>query len=493
MMSRVSRSVGVATAFVYALASVATIGATILAIQNVALGLGGVIGMAVAILVLRKPWLTLPLTVIAAFAIMPNGMPRTLGVGGFNAFFWEIFLAAALVFVLLARPARRSSDFSGLVLFSVGAIWLITGLAMGNAVSPAINDARGLMTGAMAVVVAGRIIGFPEFQKTVTVFKWVLWYSAAAVLAGQLGIFDIQGTSEDAGLTLGSGTRAESGAERFITSATHAGLVVICVCLALTITRRRRIGAALPFLLPAVVIVFVSFSRNSLLAIGIAIIYAILTDLRFRTMLRGPVIVGAGVACAGAVYALASLSGQSGPLGFLSTQIDAYVSRVFVGLDPSVIAVDSSAQYRANESVMLQDAWSQSFIWGNGMGHAFRPSSGVEGSFTAGAGMYYGHNFYLWLGVKAGLVGLAILIFLFARPLLRRLTDAPDAVAGASAALAALLGISFVAPMLLSSISAGCLLVGAMLGVACSWGRVVESRVRRDARRVSRRKLAPVV
>ncbi|WP_165314440.1 O-antigen ligase family protein [Agromyces protaetiae] len=388
-----------------------------------------------------------------------------------SGYLYEITLLLALVFVLARRPPRRSTDVAGSIVLGLTTVFLVFGVATGNPTNPAINDARGLIIVGIATIVSGRVFGYPEAMKTVRVLKWSLWFSATMVVLGQFGV-ELHGASEDAGLSFaGAGERALSGAERFLTSATHASLATVCISLALVITHRARLRTVAPWLIPGLIVVFFSFSRNSILAVGVAVIYAIVASRLFRSAMTALVALVFGGVAAGVMYGFAIASSSEGPLGWLAVQINAYVARVVDGISPAVISVDTSAQYRNRESELLLSSWMQSPIQGHGMGEAYRVPVGSPDSFTATSGIYYGHNFYLWLGVKAGIVGLAVILLVFLVPLMRRMTDAPTPVVGASAALAGLLVASYVAPFPLGVESGASMLIGILLGTVTRWPR----------------------
>lgn len=444
---------------------------TIVTVAQPALGIGVVIAVIAIVIFIRAPWVFVPVTVLLAYTAFPAAIPRSVGVGGLSAYLYEITLVASLVFALARRPPRRRTDALGAIVLLVTAISALLGYVAGNPLNPAMNDARGLVIVGLSIIIAGRVFGHPEAAKTVRVFKWVLWFSAAMVTAGQFGL-PLHGASEDAGLSFaGGGDRALSGAERFLTSATHASLATVCIAIALIITNRARLRTVAPWLVPALVVVFFSFSRNSILAIAVAVVFALVSSQQFRSFVTaGATFVGGGLII-WAVYALATASSADGPLGWLAVQINAYANRVVEGIDPSVISVDTSAQYRNKESELLVASWQQAPIFGHGMGYAYRIPVGAPDSFTATSGIYYAHNFYLWLAVKAGLIGVAIIVTVFVIPLLRRMGEAPSAVAGSAAALAGLLVGSWVAPFPLGFESASSMLMGALLGVTAAWRR----------------------
>lgn len=444
---------------------------TIVTVAHPALGIGLVVLVVALVVFGRAPWVFVPATVVLAYTAVPLVIPRSVGVGGLSAYLYEISLLAALAFALTKRPPRRRTDALGVIVLSVTAVSAIFGYVAGNPLNPAMNDARGLVIVGFSVIIAGRVFGHPEVMKTVRVFKWVLWFSAAMVTAGQFGL-PLHGASEDAGLSFaGGGDRALSGAERFLTSATHASLATVCIAVALIITNRARLRTVAPWLVPALIVVFFSFSRNSILAIAVAVVFALVSSQQFRSFVTaGATFVGGGLVV-WAVYALATASSADGPLGWLAVQINAYANRVVEGIDPSVISVDTSAQYRNKESELLIASWQQAPVFGHGMGHAYRIPVGAPDSFTATSGIYYAHNFYLWLAVKAGFVGVALIVAVFVIPLLRRMGDAPSSVVGSSAALAGLLVGSWVAPFPLGFESASSMLIGALLGVSAAWQR----------------------
>ncbi len=448
------------------------IAATAATLINPPLAAGVAVGVLALLVALRFPWVTVPATVILAFTALPEAVPRAISVGGLNAFLYEVALVAALAYVLVKREARHATDWVGVTVLAIAAGWALAGIANGFALSPVINDARGLVIVGIAVIVAGRVFGTRDAEVSVRVFKWVLWASLATIALGQIGL-PIHGRSEDAGLYMvGATTYTGSGALRFITSATHASLATLCICVVLIIAARASFRTVLPWMLPATVIVFVSFSRNSLLALAVAILYVMVFHGRVRTVVRAAGTLVVGAVLVGVVYGVAQITG---PGNFLAVQVEGYATRVVEGLSPDVLSTDTSALWRARENALMLDAIDQSPLFGHGMGYAYRPPTGVAGSFEATTAQFYAHNYYYWLPMKVGLIAAVTLGLIVLRVLCRRMTNAPGTVIAAASGLAGLLAVSAFAPLPNSPESGASLLIGALIGTAAAWSKTARA------------------
>lgn len=406
----------------------------------------------------RGRWL-LYLTVAAAFVPLPGGLPRSLPLAGHGVQYYELLLAAAAGY--MAATARTSS--LGRALTWIGGLFLaaeiVSGLAHHVARDALIADSRSMVSLWLAFVVASRL-PFSELGPLVLrAFKVALWAGAALNVLAVVGVLRVTGRDEAAGLFIDGSAGATNGATRLINNATHISLAVVCACVALLISGRVGIRTVWPYLLPALAPVFVSYSRNSVLAVGVVVLFVLLVEHDLAVIGRFGRLVAVAAAAVGVVLLV---SGSSG----LGDALHSYADRVIAGLSSSTMNADASSQYRVLENTYLLQTWHQAPLFGHGFGAVYRPASGSTGSFAATYATFYAHNFYYWLLVKAGVVGAAAWCLFAFGPVLTRISRPATLRMAAAGAGVGLLAASVVAPMPLGTDSASCVALGAALGLA---------------------------
>lgn len=423
------------------------------------LALVAVLAAMVVLLLLLRPTWSIYLALILSSIALPAFLPTTFEVAGLTLHAHEPFLLVGLVYSVAKFPASRRANLILLAFAGSIAVALLVGLAHENPVSKILYDVRPLLETAAAVVIASRVYGTPIAERCFKVLGWVLWISALVTLAGATTGLTVGGRTEDASLTSVTGDSAA--ATRLLTEATFPALAVLCGVLALGITSRIRLRDSWLLSTPALLIVVLSFSRNSILAVAVAILFAVIADRRTGTFVRGSMIVVSALAVFGLLVVLGPILAQLPGGAFINTQVQSYSDRVVGGLSSTVQATDPSVQFRARENSFLLRGFLSSPVFGHGFGFAYKPSAGAA-SFLLDYAPYFAHNFYGWLAVKGGALGLLLFAASVASPLLRSLRNASRATFGLAAAFAAMLAVSVVAPVALSTNSA--LLFGGLLG-----------------------------
>lgn len=417
--------------------------------------------VAVLVLVLRPAW-SIYLTLIFAFAALPTAIPTEFEVGGSSIRVHEPFLVLAFVYSLVRFQASRRANLLAMAFAAFVAVGLLIAFASQNPVSKIIFDARPVAECAAVIFIAVRLYGTEIARRCVVVFTWILWFSALIVFAGATLGVSVGGRTEEADL---ANPDAVSGAAtRLLTSATFPALAVLCAITALVVAGKLRLRSSWVLGAPALVIVVLSFSRNSILALGVAVLFAALMS---RTVSATTRAVGIGLTTV-AVFGLLVvmnpiLAGLPGG-AFINTQVASYASRVIDGLNSNVQASDISVQFRVSEDGWLLHGLSTSPVFGHGFGFAYKPSAG-RSSFTLDYAPYYAHNFYLWAAVKSGLLGGLLMLSSIVDPLWRALRRPSFSTIAIASALTGMLGSSFVAPVALSATSSVLfgLLVGALI------------------------------
>ncbi|MDF0530657.1 O-antigen ligase family protein [Tsukamurella sp. 8F] len=415
---------------------------------------------------MKRAFLVLPVAIFVAFAALPAAIPQQFEVGGFSVKLIEPCLAAAAVWAVCqprrARVARYAVPFAavvaGLTLWSLQA-----GLDLNKAGS----DARLPFYGAVATLVAGSVTTRSQQRACLAGALCTLWFSAAMVLVSLATGMELGGRSEAASLDL-----ADTGAAtRFLTPTDFLAVATIAICLVLVISGARRDYRLWYWVLPAGCLMVLSFSRNHLIGLAVAVAFA-LVCLRSSASLFGL----AKVACCAVAIVLAfglGLGTLLDPIpgaGFVAQQANSYGGRVLDGLGSQARSTDGSTQWRDQENARMLYEIPDAIWIGHGFGYAYKSPEGAPGTFQNDSAPYYAHNFYLWLVLKAGLLGLVAFAWFALGPLVTvvRRPRSPVQVA-LGAAAAGLLAISVVAPV--PNGAPETTLLGGLLGIVVVLGQ----------------------
>jgi hypothetical protein len=432
-------------------------------------------------------WLV-AVTIFVTFAAFPAWVPQEVRVGGISFQYYELLLLAAAV-VALAQPAAVSvvkyvAPFIVLCLVTAGWSLLVAGADFGKMGS----DVRWPFYTAVAMYVASKVVGSPNQTRCLQAVLATVWFSAIMVVLASTTSIELVGTSEAASLAVYGGDIAT----RFLTPSTFLAVVTAAVCITCLISGNPRGFRVSIWLIPAAVLIVLSFSRNHLLGLAVAVLFALLAFRSARSVVAAvwaaSIVVLVGVLIQlGAANVFAGLPATD----YVAAQAHGYVERVIDGLKPENQAIDSSVQYRRKETATLTKKISESPLTGHGFGYAYKAPSGPPGSFFRESAPYYAHNFYLWLLLKAGWLGMLIFVWMAFVPLARILFKPASTlqVATASAAVG-LLAISVFAPI--PNDSPGAPLLGAVLGIAVALGasRTTEPLIRVSANEDVRAKVA---
>lgn len=420
--------------------------------------------MGLALLVVR-PQLSLYLAFVLAFTTLPTSVPSAFGIGPFSVRAYEPFLFIAAAWMLTTRGRERPlvvRTAVGLAAFVLA--WSLLGLARSNAPSAIVTDVRPLTYLIAAVVVGGCVVGSRFMTPIRRLMIGVLWFSAAMTLLSSATGLAVGGRLEQAAPYGAAATSDE--ATRLLTPATFLAVVVLCAGIAAAIYGGRRVPFSM--LIPAFPIVVLAFSRNHLLAIAAAALFAFLAS---RASTSVPRVVGLSATVvlllAGLTYgqgAVASLPGG----GYVVKQVNGFGERVVEGISAQALARDSSAQYRfAQENNRIKPWVEDEPIIGWGFGKAYKaPTRGDD--FSERIAPYYAHNYYWWLLLKAGVLGLIAFLWLTLRPAIRVLRRPSREGAVVAAPLTGLLAASFFAPMANGSPTSA--ILGALIGLSLAVG-----------------------
>ncbi len=406
-------------------------------------------------------WLV-AITIFVTFAAVPAWVPQEIRVGGISFQYYELLLLAAAA-VALFQPAavsvvRYVTPFMVLCVVTAGWSLVVAGASFGKMGS----DVRWPFFTAVAMFIASKIVGTPNQTRCLQAVLATVWFSAImVVLASTTGI-ELVGKSEAASLAVYGGDVAT----RFLTPATFLAVVIAAVCITCLISGNPRGFRVSVWLVPAAVLIILSFSRNHLLGLTVAVLFALLAFRSARSVVAavwaGSIVVLIGVAIQlGAANVFSAIPATD----YVAAQANGYVQRVIEGLKPDSQAIDPSVLYRRKENATLTKKISESPAIGHGFGYAYKAPSGPPGDFFRETAPYYAHNFYLWLLLKAGWLGMAAFVWMAFVPLAKILFKPVSTLQVAMASAAAgLLAISVFAPI--PNDSPGAPLLGAVLGIA---------------------------
>jgi O-antigen ligase len=405
-------------------------------------------------------------TIAASFTALPIWVPRAVSVGGLNLNVYEAFLILAAAGWLLYGKSRRNTDLTAAFLAGFLVLAALISVLAQMPAAAVIFETRRLLVLAVAIFVAGRAWGTAD-RVYLRAIGAVLWVSAViTILASATGL-DLGQRALAASLEYGD----ELAATRLLTEATYLGVAVLSACLCLFLASNLSKRAAVGLVLPAVLVVLLSFSRNPLLSLGVAAVVALISAPTFATLIRAlklALIAGATLL----VVWGTSLLDPGGPVErWLSSQFLGFADRVIGGLSSDALSADSSALYRAQqETPYLVLAFQQSPVFGHGFGFEYKPDftgRRYASAEIAVAASRYAHHFFLWMLVKTGLVGLLAFLTLTLIPALRALgRRTPAMVTALAAALLGMFAQSFVAPMPIGTPT--CLLFGALVGAVAA-------------------------
>lgn len=345
-----------------------------------------------------------------AFATLPSTWPYAIYPGDVIVPFYAILLAAAAVYSAQLPGTVPGLPPRVLLLSAVLASGLAVGVVQHNNAVILAQEVLNLSVVIVAFFVSARVhtLGPVSVQRcALRCLLAVLWVSAGMIVLATLGLVDVAGRAETAHL----GGEASS-ATRVLTATQFLAFVAFVVILAAALQGLVSAATASLWLTPSLVILGLAFSRNSLLGLAAGLLVTLLS-------LRGSLIATLGrsvkaVAIAAATLATVALAivGLGGG-GYLANQLDAYQLRVLGGLGSEARALDPSALAREREVQALTDHMRFDRPFGEGFGFAYQAGYGTGDDFTATLGRYSAHQFYLWLAVKAGFIGLFTWIAVF--------------------------------------------------------------------------------
>ncbi|MBU4616839.1 O-antigen ligase family protein [Rhodococcus sp. GG48] len=417
------------------------------------------VALATAAVMATRPIVLLQVTIVLAVVSLPDWIPETVTIAGFQARLGEVTLGLFVLTVILIQHSDRV--WGGHVIFLRGLkhpvvyiavlsltsfVALCVGVSSGASISVLWTDIRGIFQFLVCVVVAAAVVKLPARRTLLRTFQWSIVASAVLLVLADTAGVRLHGRSEVAQLyRVGGGVLSQESSVRYLTSSTVAALFVLCAILGMMLGGRRPSPVAWTSFAASIVICFYSYSRYQVLAIAAAFVCVLVVLLaRGRFKVAGRAVIGCSVIAVSIVLAAGAMSGTAF-YDQLESRVSGYTVRVFGGLTSSTRDSDTSTQDRVVENQYMTAAIEDAPFLGHGYGYAYKPKSGPADRFAANGGQFYGHNYYFWLLMKTGILGLAsfVLVLLAAmRRMLRKSADDPEALgilatlAGASVCLA---------------------------------------------------------
>jgi O-Antigen ligase len=433
------------------------------------------IGVMFCVAVYRiKPQLMVWVALFSAFATMPAGLHTGMVFGPVSIWAYHVALVLAICYLIpIVRPRLSAYLLPGMFLFIV-VYFAVVGFVTGNNVKSVLYEGTYLFE-VIGGFILGLLVVYSDYVKgTMHALAVMLWFSAGMVVAGSLHVVTLEGRTEHVrggeGGCAGMAECAGAAAFRVITTAEAPAIAVLTVLVAASIVGRVRPAIYFALGPPALVISVLAFARITLIEIAVAAVVTFVASLGWSSLRRTAVftVVGAvllAVMVPGSLFLL-----QHSPAGdWLGDQFTGFNNRVLGGISSDTLAVgskDESALARLAEDANLHRAIAEAPVFGHGLGFAYQLPFGRAGSFTAGLGTTYSHNFYLWWLAKAGAVGMLAFALFAITPVIRALRCATPPAKISAAVCVGLLAVCIVEPM---PEEHGALTLGLALGSAMAF------------------------
>ncbi|OBI43801.1 polymerase [Mycobacterium kyorinense] len=398
-------------------------------------------------------------------ASLPQGLPPGKVIGPLTIYGHHVPLLLGICY-LIPIVRLRLSTFA-LPLMFLGTVFFFTaaGFATGHAPAAVLHEATLLLEMVGGFVLALLLVYGGYISGTVRVVAVTLWLSAGISVLSSLHVIRLAGRAESL-----EGTTGAAEATRVITNTLTPAIAVLATLVAAQIVGRVRPGVVLALGPPALLIPLLAFSRNTLIAVGLAAVVAFGTSNSWSALRRTVKLTSISVAIFAVTVPGALFLLQHSTAGaWLGDQFTAFNHRVLGGVSSSALAADSSTQARLAEDANLYRAIGQAPLFGHGLGYAYQQPFGKDpDEFTATLGTTYSHNFYLWWLCKAGAVGMAAFAMFAVVPVVQALRRASAPAKISAAVSIGLLAMCVVDP--LPEDPANALTLGMALGSAMAFG-----------------------
>lgn len=451
---------------------VAALGGVLVALHQLGLAVALVALLALIVVTQRSPRGVLALGLLVPLLPVLRGIPVAVTLAGKSLYFSDLLLPAGLGLALLElhRESPRQRVGSHVAPYAVAlGLAAVIGIAHQAPVSFLLRDLRGPAYVLLAYVSTVKLGVDRDGRRLAHVLAAVLWATAAlVVLESVSGLQLLAGRVETVDRVEAALSGTGLGATRFLVAPKDLAVLVCCAAAALLLRGTgqgmwRRFGVAL--LLPSVTLVFFAFSRRALLAVGVAVVFAVLVSNLSRIVVRGLVVLPVTALCL-VVISLLPVSQDS----YVARQASAFSSRVVNGLSGTARAQDKGIAFRQLEGTYAVASVQSSPAVGHGLGATYRPN--VPGQPFFGTERAYGrtyvHDFYLWLAVKLGVLGVGAFALFVLTPIASvarraRRDDSDELVLALAAGVAGLCAVNVVSPVFNEPATA--VVLGCALGI----------------------------
>ncbi|MFE7416412.1 O-antigen ligase family protein [Rhodococcus sp. NPDC057529] len=411
--------------------------------------------------------------VLFALAPMPEAFPKGVSTPLGTVYLPEIFgVTGTLLCVGYVTKVWRNGTQWILVFLAAIVLFTLVGVLNGGELGAAFRDVRGPLIFVCVIVMVLFSLRFDQanlLRLGPRAVKLIVLWSAVAAILGVAGLGGwISGRFTAASL-YGLGSSGESDLSRQLLSSGRMLVAVLCFYI---IYFCRRPAARVGFgnyavLISCSVALLLTFSRNHLVTVIAALVVATIFAARYTSaILCGTKLVAVSsgsITLAGVL--VATLSERFNSL--IENVSATFRTRVVEGLDPSVINVESSAEWRDTELQMAMSSIASRFWLGTGFGSPYR-SYAIGEVFSGSYGLTYIHNSFLWIPVKIGMpLALLILVMwigLFVRVWSKTQVNRESIGRDAILVLLALCPAMYVAPTLFST--EGAPVLGGLVAIA---------------------------
>lgn len=377
-----------------------------------------------------------------AFAALPEGLHVGKVFGPVTIYAYQVAVVLAISY-LIPSVKPRLADFLLPGILALTVLWsTVTGFATENADLVVMRESTTMLEMVIGFVLALFVVYGGHVKSSIRVMIVILWFSAGMAIVSSLYSIRLAGRAESLEGTTGAGQ-----AVRIILSTQTPATAVLSALVAAPIVGRVRPAMYLALGPPALSISLLSFSRNTLISMGVAAAVALLGSLSWAAVRRTVAAAGVGVGLIAVTVPGSLFLLQHSKTGaWLADQFVAFNQRVLGGVSSSALAVDDSALERLREINLLKETIAGAPLFGHGLGYTYQPPTGDD-EFHRYLYPAYSHNFYLWWLAKAGAVGMAAFALFALTPVILALRCAPAPAKISAAVAAGLLAISAVWPL----------------------------------------------
>ncbi|MBM7241662.1 O-antigen ligase family protein [Rhodococcoides fascians] len=360
---------------------------------------------------------------------LPSWIPTSVSVGGVSVIAYDVIgfsLLGVVAFKLVSDHIKlHVVPFVYVVILMFG---VAVGIAGNAPVTGILQDLRGpviVLACALSLhIIASENPSWIGRYGVRVVGLTVIWSAIASVVSLFVGTSWISGRFISAALYT-SGNVEDFGLPRILLNSGRLSTAVLCFVVASSVAGlipQHLKKFAILVGLSGFVVVILSFSRNGIVSLLIALVAAMVLSVSvFASVWR--VLAGLsifGLTLYGTWLFIASVSADAREL--LNSVYYGVIGRSIGGLSSDVITEEGSGQWRVVESNLAAESILSRPLTGTGFGVPYRgPVLGDV--FRGNSGFGYIHNSFLWVATKLGLPVLILVVVAFGVALALLLTS----------------------------------------------------------------------